>query len=129
LPNNQYPPGPPTVSDYGGVRLALQKGDVLKIRLVNRLPALDPIKVNHSSNPGGANLPLNLTNLHTHGMLVEARAPTLRDPPFGDDVFVEIYNSANGTPVPQLTHQDGSTVSSAVGIANVETTWTMQTAN
>ena len=51
MPNNQCPPGPPTVSDYGGVRLALQKGDVLKIR-----PALDPIKVNHSSNPGGANL-------------------------------------------------------------------------
>ena len=110
LPNNQCPPGPPTVSDYGGVRLALQKGDVLKIRLVNRLPALDPVKVNHSSNPGGANLPLNLTNLHTHGMLVEARAPTLGDPTFGDDVFVEIYNSANGTPVPQLTHQHGSIV-------------------
>ena len=36
--------------------MALQKGDILKIRLVNRLPALDPIKVNHSSNPGGANL-------------------------------------------------------------------------
>ena len=110
LPGNQCPAGAPTVSDYGGVRLALQPGDTLQIRLVNRLPALSPVKVNHSQDPGGANLPLNLTNLHTHGMLVEARAPTLSDPTFGDDVFVEIYNSANGTPVPQLTHQHGSIV-------------------
>ncbi len=108
LAGNQCPAGSPTVATYGGVRLALQKGDSLKIRLVNRLPALDPIKVNHSINPGGANLPLNLTNLHTHGLIVPARAPTLDDPTFGDYVFVEIYNSANGTPVPQSTHQHGS---------------------
>ena len=31
---NVCPPGV-TLADYGGVRLALQKGDVLKIRLVN----------------------------------------------------------------------------------------------
>ena len=37
-PRNQCPAGSPTVSNYGGVRLALQKGDQLKIRLVNRLP-------------------------------------------------------------------------------------------
>ena len=110
LPNNQCPSGAPTVSDYGGVRLALQKGDTLKIRLVNRLPALNPIKVNHSVDPGGANLPLNVTNLHTHGMLVQARAPTFKDPTFGDYVFMEIYNSANGTPVPQGAHQHGSIV-------------------
>jgi L-ascorbate oxidase len=110
LAGNQCPTGSPTVANYGGVRLALQKGDSLKIRLVNRLPALDPIKVNHAADPGDANLPLNLTNLHTHGMIVPARAPTLRDPTFGDYVFVEIYNSANGTPVPQSTHQHGSIV-------------------
>jgi FtsP/CotA-like multicopper oxidase with cupredoxin domain len=98
------------VSNYGGVRLALQKGDSLKIRLVNRLPALDPIKVNRSADPGGDNLPLNLTNLHTHGLIVPARAPTLDDPTFGDYVFVQIYNSANGTPVPLSTHQHGSIV-------------------
>ena len=107
LSNNQCPTGSPTVSDYGGVRLALQKGDTLKVRLVNRLPLLNPIKVNHSVDQGGVNLPLNLTNLHTHGLLVQARAPTLRDPTFGDYVFVEIYNSANGTPVPQTTHRHG----------------------
>jgi L-ascorbate oxidase len=51
--------------------------------------------------PGGANLPLNLTNLHTHGMIVPARAPMLDDPTFGDYVFGEVYNSANGTPAPR----------------------------
>jgi L-ascorbate oxidase len=110
LPGNQCPASSPTVSNYGGVRLALQKGDSLKIRLVNRLPALDPIKVNRSADPGGDNLPLNLTNLHTHGLIVPARAPTLADPTFGDYVFVQIYNSANGTPVPLSTHQHGSIV-------------------
>ena len=110
LPGNQCPVGTPTVSGYGGVRLALRKGDTLKIRLVNRLPTLDPIKVTHSADAGGANLPLNLTNLHTHGLVVPARAPTLADPTFGDFVFVEIYNPANGTPQPQGTHQHGSVV-------------------
>jgi FtsP/CotA-like multicopper oxidase with cupredoxin domain len=112
---NQCPAGSPTASNYGGVRLALQKGDQLKIRLVNRLPGpLDPTKVTHSAGPGGANLPLNLTNLHTHGLVVQARAPTLSDPTFGDYVFVEIYNPANGIPVPQPTHQHGSLVADYV---------------
>ncbi len=73
-------------------------------------PLLDPVKVTHSKDPGGANLPMNLTNLHTHGLIVPARAPTLSDPTFGDYVFVEIYNPANGIPVPQTTHQHGSIV-------------------
>jgi FtsP/CotA-like multicopper oxidase with cupredoxin domain len=110
LPGNLCPAGAPTVADYGGVRLALQKGDALKIRLVNRLPLLRPVKVYHSIDPGGDNLPLNLTNLHTHGMVVEARAPTLSEPTWGDNIFVQIYNSANGTPVPLQTHQHGSIV-------------------
>ncbi|WP_084143778.1 multicopper oxidase domain-containing protein [Methylocapsa acidiphila] len=107
---NQCPADSSTVAEYGGVRLALQKGDVLKIRLVNQLPKLDPSKVTHAADPGEANLPLNLTNLHTHGLIVEARAPTLANPTFGDDVFVQVYNSANGTPIPQTTHQHGSIV-------------------
>ncbi len=109
---NACPAGSGTVSNYGGTRLALQPGDQLKIRLVNQLPLLDPVKVTHSADPGGANLPMNLTNLHTHGLIVEARAPTLSDPTFGDYVFVEIYNPANGIPVPQTTHQHGSVVPS-----------------
>lgn len=105
--DNKCPAGA-AVSDYGGVRLALQKGDTLKIRLVNQLPQLDPAKVNHNTDPGQANLFRNPTNLHTHGLIVEPRAPTLSDQTFGDYVFVQIYNSANGMPVPQTTHQHGS---------------------
>jgi L-ascorbate oxidase len=104
---NACPPGV-TVSDYGGVRLALQKGDVLKIRLVNQLPQLDPAKVTHNVDPGEANLFRNPTNLHTHGMIVQPRAATLNDQTFGDYVFVQVYNSANGMPIPQTTHQHGS---------------------
>jgi L-ascorbate oxidase len=106
---NHCPADSSTISDYGGVRLALQKGDLLKIRLVNQLPKLDPVKVTHSADPGGANLPLNPTNLHAHGLIVEARAPSKANPTFGDDIFVEIYNSGNGTPIPQ-THQHGPVV-------------------
>jgi hypothetical protein len=98
-PNTTCPAGSPTMANYGGVRLALQKGDQLKIRLVNRLPSMAPAKVT-LVDPGGSNLPLNLTNLHTHGLVVQARVPTLSDPTFGDYIFVEIYNSANGMPVP-----------------------------
>ena len=105
---SECPTGAPTVSDYGGVRLALEQGDTLKIRLVNRLPLLDPAKVAHATDPGQANLVLNPTNLHTHGLVVEARAPTMHDATFGDEVFLEIFNPANGLPMPQASHQHGS---------------------
>jgi L-ascorbate oxidase len=108
------PPGNKTVSPYGGVRLALQPGDVLKIRYVNRLPKLDPLKLRHVTDPGQANLYLNPSNLHTHGILTPARAATISDPTFGDFVFVTIYNSANGIPVPQNTHQHGPIVMDTV---------------
>jgi FtsP/CotA-like multicopper oxidase with cupredoxin domain len=104
------PAGAHTVADYGGVRLAMQKGDTLKIRFVNRLPKIDPAKLRHISDPGEANLFLNPTNLHTHGLLTPARAPTRNDPTFGDYIFVSVYNSANGLPMPQATHQHGPIV-------------------
>jgi L-ascorbate oxidase len=104
------PTGTGTVWDYGGVRLALQQGDTLKIRFVNRLPKMDPNKVNHVTDPGGTNLFLNPTNLHTHGLLTPARAATRDDPTYGDFIFVTVYNSANGTPVPETTHQHGPIV-------------------
>jgi L-ascorbate oxidase len=107
---NACPAGAGTVADYGGVRLALQKGDTLRIRLVNRLPAMDPTKVKHEGDPGQANLYRNPTNIHTHGLIVPARAATVKDPTFGDFVFVTAYNSANGVPVPQQTHQHGAIV-------------------
>jgi len=108
------PAGSQTVADFGGVRFALQPGDALKIRFVNRLPPMDPNKLTHALDPGQANIYRNPTNLHTHGMLVEARTPTLRDPTFGDYVFVSVFNSANGMPVPQTTHQHGPIVMDAV---------------
>jgi FtsP/CotA-like multicopper oxidase with cupredoxin domain len=108
------PPGSPTVSPYGGTRLALQQGDTLKIRYVNRLPKLDPLKLRHENDPGEANLFLNPTNLHTHGLLTPARAATRSDPTFGDFVYVTIFNSANGMPVPQTTHQHGPIVMDTV---------------
>ena len=108
------PTGTGTVWDYGGVRLALQQGDSLNIHFVNQLPKLDPNKLNHVTDPGGANLFLNPTNLHTHGLLTPARAATRADPTFGDYIFVTVYNSANGTPVPQSTHQHGPIVMDSV---------------
>jgi len=108
------PFGSTTVSPYGGVRLAVQRGDTLKIRFVNRLPKVDPNKLNHLTDPGQANLFRNPTNIHTHGLLTPARAATVGDPTFGDFVFVTIYNSANGVPVPQTTHQHGPIVMDTV---------------
>jgi L-ascorbate oxidase len=98
-----------TVADYGGVRLALQPGDLLKIRLVNKLPALDPDKVKHGKESGQENLFRNPTNLHTHGLIVPPRVPTQSNPTFGDYVFVQVYNSDNGMPPPPPTpeHQHG----------------------
>jgi L-ascorbate oxidase len=108
------PSGSSTVSPYGGVRLAMQPGDTLKIRFVNRLPKINPAKLRHVTDPGEANLFLNPTNLHTHGLLTPARAATVSDPTFGDFVYVTIFNSANGIPVPQTTHQHGPIVMDTV---------------
>jgi L-ascorbate oxidase len=108
------PSSSPTVAPYGGARLALAPGDTLKIRFVNRLPKVDPLKLRHVTDPGETNLFLNPTNLHTHGLLTPARAATVSDPTFGDFVFVTIFNSANGIPVPQTTHQHGPIVMDTV---------------
>src|SRR5215471_16054981 len=42
------PTGTGTVWDYGGVRLALQQGDSLKVHFSNMLPPFDPKKLLHS---------------------------------------------------------------------------------
>jgi FtsP/CotA-like multicopper oxidase with cupredoxin domain len=110
---DRCPPGAGTVADYGGVRLALQQGDTLRIRLVNQLPKIDPAKLTHVTDPGGGNLYLNPTNLHTHGFLVPARAPTPADQSIGDYIFASVFNSANGSPAPQM-HEHGSIVMDAL---------------
>ena len=120
--NNRCLPTKSTSSEFGGIRLALQPGDTLKIRLVNRLPTQDPNKVWHYWNselveptpdPNGVNLPLTPTNLHTHGLVVQARAGTNTDPTWGDNIYVDIYNPANGQPVPQMMDH-GEVVTSGV---------------
>jgi len=82
---------------YGGARLQLSPGDVLKIRLINQLPAHPAA----SGQAGGDSfLDLNPTNLHTHGLLVSPRYATPADPTWGDNVFIYTFNSANGAPDP-----------------------------
>ena len=86
------------VWDYGGVRLALTQGDTLKSHFTNLLPPFDPNKLLHAADE--PNDVLNPINLHTHGLLTPARAPTAGNPTWGDDIFVQVYNPANGLPNP-----------------------------
>ncbi len=91
---NFCPSSTPTDNLYGGTRLQLQPGDMLKIHLVNLLPRVNDAV--HAQDPGMAYLRLNPTNLHTHGMLVSPREPTVDNPTYGDDVFVMTLNPLNG---------------------------------
>jgi FtsP/CotA-like multicopper oxidase with cupredoxin domain len=97
------------VWDYGGVRLALTQGDTLKSHLTNLLPPFDPNKLLHNSDD--PNDFLNPMNLHTHGLLTPARAPTEANPTWGDDIFVQVFNPANGMPNPAAnSHNMGDVV-------------------
>ncbi len=82
---------------YGGTLLQLQKGDLLKVHLVNQLPPA--VNSKHASEPGEEFLTLNPTNIHTHGMLVAPRSPSESNPTYGDNVFVLTFNRDNGQPV------------------------------
>src|SRR5262249_33796342 len=97
-----------TVWDYGGIRLALQQGDTLKIHFNNQLPKFNPKKLLHGVDE--PNDVLNPTNLHTHGLLTPARAATRGNPTWGDDIFVQVFNPANGTPGPSGLHNMGDVV-------------------
>ena len=99
--------------DYGGVRLALTQGDTLKSHFTNLLPPFDPNKLLHSAED--PNDVLNPTNLHTHGLLTPARAPTAANPTWGDDIFVQVFNPANGLPNPSNSpHNMGDVVVGAI---------------
>ena len=78
---------------YGGVRLRLQRNDTVRIRLVNKLPAV-PDAAHCAENPDLANNP---TNLHTHGLIVEPHRSTGGADPYGDYVFVELRNPDNAS--------------------------------
>jgi L-ascorbate oxidase len=103
------PSGSGTVWDYGGTRLALTQGDTLKVHFTNMLPPFDPKKLLHAQDD--PNDVLNPSNLHTHGLLTPARAATRQNPTWGDDIFVQVFNPANGTPNPQSSpHNMGDVV-------------------
>src|SRR5215471_15457668 len=103
------PTGSGTVWDYGGIRLALQQGDTLKVHFSNMLPPFDPKKLLHGVDD--PNDVLNPTNLHTHGLLTPARAATKQNPTWGDDIFVQVFNPANGMPKPAFEpHNMGDVV-------------------
>lgn len=82
-------PGDQTAASYGGVRLQLQPGDHLRIRLVNQLPPAPPDAIYAQANP--AMLAANPTNLHTHGMIVSPHRADENDPTYGDYVYVFEY--------------------------------------
>ena len=85
--------GADTVSPYGGVRLQLQPGDHLRIRLINQLPpALPDSEHVYNGDPMQQEmLAANPTNLHTHGLIVEPRKADRSDPTFGDYIYVLEY--------------------------------------
>lgn len=89
---NRCPSDSRTAADYGGMRLQLEPGDHLKIRFVNELPPA-PADAEHVSDPMGAMLVANPTNLHTHGLIVEPRQPSPSNPTYGDYVYVLAYPS------------------------------------
>ena len=78
-------------SGLGGVRLAVQPGDKLRIRLVNRLPVVSG--ADHIAD--NCYLANNPTNLHTHGMIVEPHRAVGSSDTYGDYVFLELDNPAN----------------------------------
>ncbi len=83
-------------SDLGGVRLALNPGDTLRVRLVNKLPTVTD--ANHvADDPYLINNP---TNLHTHGLIVEPHRAVGPADTFGDYVFALVTNPDNNAVPP-----------------------------
>jgi FtsP/CotA-like multicopper oxidase with cupredoxin domain len=91
-------PGASDVDAYGGTRLQVSPGDLIKIHLLNQLPP-NPAAWT-AGYPGNDFLKLNPTNIHLHGMLVSPRYATPQDSTWGDNVFVYNFNSASGAPAP-----------------------------
>ena len=80
----------------GGVRLALQPGDTLSIRLINDLPPLTAADADHIADQ--PTLIGNPTNLHTHGLIVEPHRAVGPSDTYGDYVFLELRNTHNPIP-------------------------------
>lgn len=80
----------------GGVRLEVQPGDKLRVRLVNKLPVV--LDADHIAD--NCYLANNPTNLHTHGMIVEPHRAVGPSDTYGDYVFLELDNPANTVQIP-----------------------------
>ncbi len=93
----------PVVSPYGGVRLQLKPGQLLRIRLVNCLPPI----VDAKNVEGDKLMEANPTNLHTHGLIVEPRRADDADDPFGDYVFVLDLPPGVHPPAPSAASPSG----------------------
>ena len=83
------PSGSP--SGLGAVRLAIQPGDTLRVRLVNNLPLADG--ADHVAD--NCYLYNNPTNIHTHGLIVEPHRAVGPTDTYGDYVFLELDNAKN----------------------------------
>lgn len=121
------PAGAATTSNYGGFRLALSPGDTLKIRFVNKLPAVSPNLLDRIGDD--PLLKLNPSNLHTHGLVVTAAANKVvppATPVYGDFIFTSIFNPANGDPAKvdpttyNVLHAHGDVVSTGVVDYNIK---------
>lgn len=127
-PGKNCPSGSETVSAYGGVRLALQPGDLLKVRLVNNLPPITEPLERANEDPL---LPLNPTNLHTHGLIVPASANAVAPPAipvYGDFIYTAVFNPSNPNPMTfnpgayTALHSHGDVVTTGVVDYNIQTT-------
>jgi FtsP/CotA-like multicopper oxidase with cupredoxin domain len=104
--------GAPVGGGYAGTRVQVNAGDTLKVHLVNHLPPVTDSA--HAADPGMGFLALNPTNLHTHGLLVAPRYASASDPTWGDNVFVDAFNPANGAVPP------GSMVHGAIQYGSID---------
>jgi L-ascorbate oxidase len=104
---NSCPAG--SAHPLGGVRLQLNPGDTLRIRLVNKLPP-NPDAKHIADNPL---LIGNPTNLHTHGLIVEPHRAEGPNDPYGDYVFLELRNPAN--PIPSTSVMPAAHAGHAMG--------------
>jgi L-ascorbate oxidase len=104
--NDNCPAGAQKFAPYGGIRLQLYAGDHLRMRLVNRLPAVpaDAIYAHGSDAMMNGMLAANPVNIHTHGLIVEPRKADTKDPTYGDYSFVLGYPAGKLPPMVMPGH-------------------------
>jgi len=99
--HDHCPPGSRTFAPYGGIRLQLDPGDHLRMRLINRLPPVpaDAIYAHGSDPMMNGMLAANPVNIHTHGLIVEPRKAGPADHSYGDYVYVLDYPAGRLPPM------------------------------